>query len=177
MRKIFWCSLCRNHLLRTAPPSAPLPPTPPSLRRRTPSRAPSFFPEYYEWLDEISPAHIFSRSIHGEGFRMRKCFENGRINYEKYDQCFENALKVESANTLCRIAIARLRWPAGLKEEARTLYEHCIERESAHCHHSGCQGQRPCAAALSLAGTFPPETTARPSHPAWTPTGARAAPG
>jgi len=21
-----------------------------------------FFPEYYEWLDEISPAHIFSRS-------------------------------------------------------------------------------------------------------------------
>ena len=30
-----------------------------------------FFPEYYEWLDEISPAHIFSRSIHGEGFRMR----------------------------------------------------------------------------------------------------------
>ena len=50
-----------------------------------------FFPEYYEWLDEISPAHIFSRSIHGEGFRMRKCFENGRINYEKYDQCFENA--------------------------------------------------------------------------------------
>lgn len=86
-----------------------------------------FFPEYYEWLDEISPAHIFSRSIHGEGFRMRKCFENGRINYEKYDQCFENALKVESANTLCRIAIARLRWPAGLKEEARTLYEHALK--------------------------------------------------
>ena len=58
---------------------------------------------------------------------MRKCFENDRINYEKYDQCFENALKVESANTLCRIAIARLRWPTGLKEEARTLYENALK--------------------------------------------------
>lgn len=81
-----------------------------------------FFPEYYEWLDEISPAHIFSRSIHGEGFRMRKCFENGRINYEKYDLCFENALKVESDESLCRIAIQRLRWPNGLKETAESLY-------------------------------------------------------
>ena len=81
-----------------------------------------FFPEYYEWLDEISPAHIFSRSIHGEGFRMRKCFENGRINYEKYDLCFENALKVESDEALCRIAITRLRWPGGLKETAESLY-------------------------------------------------------
>lgn len=82
-----------------------------------------FFPEYYEWLDEISPAHIFSRSIHGEGFRMRKCFENGRIHYEKYDLCFENARKVESDETLCRIAITRLRWPNGLKEDMRRQYE------------------------------------------------------
>lgn len=86
-----------------------------------------FFPEYYEWLDEISPAHIFSRSIHGEGFRMRKCFENGRINYEKYDMCFENALKVESEQTLCRIALPRLRWPGGLKETAKVLYTEALK--------------------------------------------------
>lgn len=86
-----------------------------------------FFPEYYEWLDEISPAHIFSRSIHGEGFRMRKCFENGRINYEKYDLCFENALKVESDESLCRIAVTRLRWPGGLKETAESLYTDALK--------------------------------------------------
>lgn len=86
-----------------------------------------FFPEYYEWLDEISPAHIFSRSIHGEGFRMRKCFENGRINYEKYDLCFENALKVESDKSLCRIAIPRLRWPNELKETAESLYTSALK--------------------------------------------------
>ncbi len=82
-----------------------------------------FFPEYYEWLDEISPAHIFSRSIHGEGFRMRKCVENNHINYEKYDQCFENACKVEPDETLCRISLARLRYPAALKDPARKQYE------------------------------------------------------
>ncbi|CVI65730.1 hypothetical protein BN3660_00291 [Eubacteriaceae bacterium CHKCI004] len=86
-----------------------------------------FFPEYYEWLDEISPAHLFSRSIHGEGFRMRKCFENGRVNYEKYDQCFENALKLESDESLCQIAFTRLRWPNGLKEEACALYEDALK--------------------------------------------------
>lgn len=86
-----------------------------------------FFPEYYEWLDEISPAHLFSRSIHGEGFRMRKCFENGRVNYEKYDQCFENALKLESDESLCQITFTRLRWPNGLKEKARVLYEDALK--------------------------------------------------
>lgn len=87
-----------------------------------------FFPEYYEWLDEISPAHIFSRSIHGEGFRMRKCVENNRVNYEKYDQCFENACKVESDETLCRISLTRLRYPAGLKDPAREQYESALSR-------------------------------------------------
>lgn len=85
-----------------------------------------FFPEYYEWLDEISPAHIFSRSIHGEGFRMRKCFEDGKVNYEKYDQCMENALKVESKETLCLISITRLRWPNGLLSDARIVYEQVL---------------------------------------------------
>lgn len=85
-----------------------------------------FFPEYYEWLDEISPAHIFSRSIHGEGFRMRKCFENGKINYEKYDQCMENAMKVESGETLCYISLTRLRWPNGLSADNRTVYEQIL---------------------------------------------------
>lgn len=87
-----------------------------------------FFPEYYEWLDEISPAHIFSRSIHGEGFRMRKSFENGVLDYRKYDSCFENALTVESPESLCKIALNRLLWPSRLEGIFREKYENVIEK-------------------------------------------------
>lgn len=87
-----------------------------------------FFPEYYEWLDEISPAHIFSRSIHGEGFRMRKSFENGILNYRKYDSCLENALTVESPESLCKIALNRLRWPSRLEGIFREKYENVIKK-------------------------------------------------
>lgn len=85
-----------------------------------------YFPEYYEWLDEISPAHLFSRSIHGEGFRMRKAFLNNRIDYSKYDACFENACKTESDSALCHIALHRLRWPTDLSEPNRCLYESAV---------------------------------------------------
>ena len=87
-----------------------------------------FFPEYYEWLDEISPAHIFSRSIHGEGFRMRKSFENGILDYRKYDSCFENALTVESPESLCKIALNRLRWSSRLESVFREKYENAIKK-------------------------------------------------
>lgn len=87
-----------------------------------------FFPEYYEWLDEISPAHIFSRSIHGEGFRMRKSFENGILDYRKYDSCLENALTVESPESLCKIALNRLRWPSRLEDIFRKKYENIIKK-------------------------------------------------
>lgn len=94
---------------------------------QTTLRSALFFPEYYEWLDEISPAHIFSRSIHGEGFRMRKCFTQGHLDYDKYDACLENALKSESAQSLCQISLNRLRWPEGLKEERKFFYEQTVK--------------------------------------------------
>ena len=81
-----------------------------------------------EWLDEISPAHIFSRSIHGEGFRMRKSFENGILNYRKYDSCLENALTVESPESLCKIALNRLRLPSRLEDIFREKYENVIKK-------------------------------------------------
>ena len=33
-----------------------------------------FYPEYSEFLDENTPAHIFNHNIEGEGYRMRQCF-------------------------------------------------------------------------------------------------------
>lgn len=92
-----------------------------------------FFPEYYEWLDEVTPAHLFSRSINGEGYRMRKCFRDKILDYGKYDQCFPSALRTESDRTLCRIALARLRHPSGLNEDARDAYLAAIRKRSAAC--------------------------------------------
>ena len=45
-----------------------------------------FFPEYYEWLNEITPAHVFTRSIEGEGFRMRHSFQDHHLDFTRYDQ-------------------------------------------------------------------------------------------
>lgn len=85
-----------------------------------------FFPEYYEWLDEITPAHLFSRSINGEGYRMRKAFRDKIFDYEKYDQCFTNALATESDQVLCEIALWRLRCPLALSQESKALYHKAL---------------------------------------------------
>ena len=85
-----------------------------------------YFPEYYEWLDEISPAHLFSRTINGAGFRMRKCFQDSRLDFDKYDLCFESALREESAETICRICLCRLLSPLHLKEHSRVSYEDAL---------------------------------------------------
>ena len=84
------------------------------------------FPEYWEWLNEISPAHVFSRSIEGEGFRMRKVFQGHRIDFSKYDQCFPEVLTGESAATVCRIALDRLRWPVSLQPAAKDRYARAV---------------------------------------------------
>ena len=91
-----------------------------------------YFPEYYEWLDEIFPAHIFSRTINGAGFRMRKCFQGSRLDFEKYDLCFTSALREESDETICRICLCRLISPLDLKDRYRVSYEAALrERLSA----------------------------------------------
>lgn len=85
-----------------------------------------YFPEYYEWLDEISPAHLFSRTINGAGFRMRKCFQDAKLDFEKYDLCFASALREESEETICRICLCRLISPLGLKNSYRISYENAL---------------------------------------------------
>ena len=93
-----------------------------------------FFPEYYEWLDEITPAHLFSRSIHGEGYRMRKCFSNRILDPAKYDQCFGRAITSESDRAICRIGLNRLLYPYGLSSEFRQLYKTEISGRISSCY-------------------------------------------
>lgn len=59
---------------------------------------------------------------------MRKSFENGILDYRKYDSCFENALSVESSESLCKIALNRLRWPSRLENHFKATYEAAIQK-------------------------------------------------
>lgn len=82
-----------------------------------------FYPEYFEWLDENTPAHIFNHSIEGEGYRMRQCFAGGTVDYAAYDATFAQACVGESEEKLCRMALGRLLFPFALSDNARTDYE------------------------------------------------------
>ncbi len=81
------------------------------------------FPEYYELYDEIAPAHIFGRTITGEGFRARQSFQEGIIDFHQYDKIFKKACAEESVSTVCLLAFYRLYYPKDLSLENQTLYE------------------------------------------------------
>ena len=68
-----------------------------------------FYPEYSEFLDENTPAHIFNHSIEGEGYRMRQCFTAaGAVDYAAFDASFAQACVGEGEGALCRLALGRL---------------------------------------------------------------------
>lgn len=93
----------------------------------SPPGASFFYPEYFEWLDENTPAHIFNHSIEGEGYRMRQCFTpGGTVDAAAYDATFAQACVGESAEKLCRMALGRLLLPFGLSDSARADYEYFL---------------------------------------------------
>ena len=82
-----------------------------------------FYPEYFESMDENTPAHIFNYSISGQGYRYRQCFTSaGSVSLADYDKVFTVALPGETAVTLCKIACCRLAFPDGLSEDAKKQY-------------------------------------------------------
>ena len=83
-----------------------------------------FYPEYSEFLDENTPAHIFNHSIEGEGYRMRQCFTaGGAVDYAAFDASFALACVGENEAKLCRLALGRLVQPFALGDDARADYE------------------------------------------------------
>lgn len=66
-----------------------------------------FYPEYNGGYDEVGPAHIFALNIEGEGFRMRQCFKDGKIDFDGYDACFEKLCAEESESCIFHVAILR----------------------------------------------------------------------
>lgn len=118
-----------------------------------------FYPEYFEWLDENTPAHIFNHSIEGEGYRMRQCFAGGAVDYRAYDATFAQACVGENAEKLCRMALGRLLSPFALGEDARADYEFYL---TAHPEEAFRQGitRRDEAALRLLVGLGLPVTEA-----------------
>ncbi|MGN0482527.1 MAG: leucine-rich repeat domain-containing protein [Lachnospiraceae bacterium] len=88
-----------------------------------------FYPEYREYYDEIGPAHIFCMNIEGEGFRLRKAFQDERVELSLYDAAFEKASAEESAQALQTIALNRLRYPVELSEQVRIQYETYLQKQ------------------------------------------------
>jgi hypothetical protein len=90
-----------------------------------------FYPEYSEFLDENTPAHIFNHSIEGEGYRYRQCFDGDTLSFPEYDRTFSRAATSETPEKLCRIALCRLLFPAKLAAEAQTKYSDYLTTHTA----------------------------------------------
>ena len=90
-----------------------------------------FYPEYSEFLDENTPAHIFNHSIEGEGYRYRQCFDGSVLRFAEYDAAFAQACVGESEKTLCRIALDRLCIPYALLPEAQGIYSAYLTAHAA----------------------------------------------
>ena len=56
-------------------------------------RARLLFPEYVEELEDLSPAHIFQRRIHGAGYSYRQCFDSGVLEFRQYDAALSELLE------------------------------------------------------------------------------------
>lgn len=89
-----------------------------------------WYAEYSEYYDEIGPAHIFELCIDGDGFRQRQCFVSGKVDIPKYDEVFALARQREKKETLSKIALMRIYYPAGLTEKAKKNYEEYLKEEA-----------------------------------------------
>lgn len=90
-----------------------------------------FYPEYDEEMNESAPAHIFSRTISGEGYRYRQCFTGDVVNLGEYDATFLREKAGENPRSMCRLALGRLEYPCGLSPAARQAYGEYLARNSA----------------------------------------------
>lgn len=102
------------------------------------------FPEYYEELEENSPAHIFNRQMIGVGYRYRQCFSCNCLDVAEYDNTFLLASAEESSKMLCHVALNRLLFPVSLSDVAKQQYEQylseylsvaflvCVEQQNIH---------------------------------------------
>lgn len=98
------------------------------------------FPAYTEELEDLSPAHIFQRRIHGAGYGYRQCFDAGVLSFRQYDLALTGLLERHDFAVAARVAARRLAVPYALSDAARDAYLDCLRA------HGGAL-LRACAAA------------------------------
>ena len=81
------------------------------------------FPEYFEESVENTPARIIMREMHGCGHMYRYCFDGTRFDV---GELFPHVTVQEKPELVTRLALYRLYWPWGLKEEAAKAYQDYI---------------------------------------------------
>lgn len=97
-------------------------------------------PAYTEELEDLSPAHIFQRRIHGAGYGYRQCFDAGILSFRQYDLALTGLLERHDFAVAARVAARRLAVPYALSDAAREAYLNCLRA------HGGAL-LRACAAA------------------------------
>lgn len=89
------------------------------------------FPEHYEEAVENTPARILFTQHHGSGNNYRQCFYNKEMDYRKYDDLFSVARAHDDVGVLSDLVFSRLRYPVGLTEAAREIYETYLKEHAA----------------------------------------------
>ena len=98
------------------------------------------FPAYTEELEDLSPAHIFQRRIHGAGYGYRQCFDAGILSFRQYDLALSELLERHDFAVATRVAARRLAVPYALSDTARDVYLDCLRAHGGALLHA-------CAAA------------------------------
>ena len=83
---------------------------------------PLLFPAYTEELEDLSPAHIFQRRIHGAGYSYRQCFDGAVLNLRQYDRALSELAERHDFSVAARVAVRRLAAPFALSDSAREDY-------------------------------------------------------
>ena len=83
---------------------------------------PLLFPAYTEELEDLSPAHIFQRRIHGAGYSYRQCFDGAALNFRQYDRALSELAERHDFSVAARVAVRRLAAPFALSDSARADY-------------------------------------------------------
>lgn len=80
------------------------------------------FPHYDEVSAENVEARIFEMFIQGSGYRYRQCFQDGAVNYPKYDSLFGKMNLEDKQPMVIELALERLQYPYQLTETGREGY-------------------------------------------------------
>lgn len=86
------------------------------------------FPEFYEESVENTPARILETHVHGCGHQYRYCFVQSEFQFRGYDSLFPYVKVQEQEELVLELAVNRMRYPYGLTQDHRLVYEEYLSQ-------------------------------------------------